>query len=87
MPIKSIIIDNKQTTAKRIAPDKVQLSLVAVPLDAQNDAEPNLSLRLYVNSHLLQTLQSGPDGQVRETLVVDSVGEGQLTIELEEILQ
>jgi hypothetical protein len=61
MPIKSIIIDNKQTKAKRIAPDKVQLDLVALPLDEQNDTEPNLDIRLYVNGQLLQNLQSGAD--------------------------
>ncbi|MEI7918924.1 MAG: hypothetical protein WCH65_01560 [bacterium] len=61
MPIKSIIIDNKQTTAKRIAPDKVQLDLVALPLDEQNDTEPNLDIRLYINGQLLQNLQSGAD--------------------------
>ncbi|MEI7918928.1 MAG: hypothetical protein WCH65_01580 [bacterium] len=61
MPIKSIIIDNKQTTAKRIAPDKVQLDLVALPLDEQNDTEPNLDIRLYINGQLLQNLQSSAD--------------------------
>jgi hypothetical protein len=40
MPIKSIVIDNKQTKAQRIAPDKVQLNIVALPLDEQNDTEP-----------------------------------------------
>jgi hypothetical protein len=61
MSIKSIIIDNKQTTAKRIALDKVQLDLVALPLDEQNDTEPNLDIRLYVNGQLLKNLQSGAD--------------------------
>ena len=61
MSIKSIIIDNKQTTAKRIAPDKIQLNLVAIPFDEQNDVEPNTELRLYINGELFQNLQSGSD--------------------------
>lgn len=61
MPIKSIVIDDKQTTAKRISSDKVQLDLVALPLDENSDAEPNLTIRLYINGQLLQNLQSSAD--------------------------
>jgi hypothetical protein len=57
MPVTSIIID-KKTTAQRIAPDKVQLNIVAFPLDEENNAEPNLELRVYINGELLQNLNS-----------------------------
>ena len=87
MSIKSIIIDNKQTTAKRVSSDKVQLNLVAIPLDEQNDAEPNLNLRLYINGQLFQNLQSGPDWRVNESVVIDSTDTEQITIEIEEVVQ
>jgi len=87
MPIKSIIIDNKQTTAKRIAPDKVQLDLVALPLDEQNDAEPNLDIRLYINGQLLQNLQSGANWCIKEMVVIDNSDAEQITIELEDVVQ
>ncbi len=87
MPIKSIIIDNKQTTAKRIAPDKVQLDLVALSLDEQNDTEPNLDIRLYINGQLLQNLQSGADWCIKKMVVIDNSDAEQITIELEEVVQ
>ena len=87
MSIKSIIIDNKQTTAKRVSSDKVQLNLVAIPLDEQNDAEPNLNLRLYINGQLFQNLQSGPDWRVNESVVIDSTDAEQITIEIEDVVQ
>lgn len=87
MPITSIIIDNTQTTAKRVAPDKVQLDLVALPLDEQNNTEPNLGIRLYVNGQLLQDLQSGLDGRLVGSVVVSDTNSEHLTLELEDIVQ
>lgn len=86
MSIKSIIIDNKQTTAKRIAPDKVQLNLVAMSFDEQNDGEPHLSLRLFVNGDILKTLQTDPGGVVKESIIISNTDNEQIALKLEEYL-
>jgi hypothetical protein len=82
----SIVIDNKQTKAQRIAPDKVQLDIVALPLDEQNDAEPNLDLRLYVNGELFQNLQSNSEGTIKESYVLSHMGSEHLMIKIEDVV-
>lgn len=86
MFIKSIIIDGKQTTAERIAPDKVQLNLVAIPLDEQEDAEPCISLRLFVNGKLLQNLESGADGYIRQSVVINDTDSEDITVNFEDVV-
>ncbi len=87
MSIKSIIIDNKQTTAKRVAPDKVQLDLVALPLDEQNNTGPNMDFRLYVNGMLLQNIQSNTEGCIKESITIDNVDSEQITIKIQNLAE
>lgn len=86
MPITSIIIDNK-TKAQRIAPGKVQLHLVAMPLDEQNDMEPNVSIRLFVNDKLLQNLISDAEGFIKKSLVIDDADSEHISIKLEDTIK
>jgi len=85
MLVNSIIIDN-QTKAQRITSCKVQLHLVAMPLDEDNDTEPNMSLRLFINDQLLQNLQSDIDGYIKESIIIDNIDGENMTVELQDLV-
>ena len=80
MSINSIIIDDAQTKAKRIAPDKVQLDLFV-------KTEPNMDVRLYINGQLFQNLMSDINWSIEENMIIADAWHATITLKLENIAQ
>ena len=72
MAIKKIVIDSRTKTTK-IDASRVQLDILAFPMNEQNQREPWAELRLYVNDSLVKTFISDATGTVQESLIV-SIG-------------
>jgi len=49
MTLKSILIDSNKTKAMKIDDDKVQVDIVAIPVDEENDVELSVKVGLYIN--------------------------------------
>jgi hypothetical protein len=69
MWLKSILIDKAEI--KKISNDKWELHLEVLSLDENNDLEPNVSLKLYINNELVKTLISDEVWEANATLLVD----------------
>lgn len=71
MAIKKIVIDPRTKTTK-IDAGRVQLDIVAFPMNEQNQREPWAELRLYVNNSLVKIFISDATGTVQESLIVSA---------------
>jgi len=83
MPITKIVIDDK-TQAKQLTDDKIQVNLIAYPLNEENQKEPDAELKLFINSQLLQNITSDLQGNINESLIIHGNG-GEIIIKLQDI--
>ncbi len=83
MTIKKIIIDDK-TQAKQLDSNKIQLDLIAFPLNEGNQKEPDVEIKLYVDNQLLQNLTSDLQGNIKESLIINWNGKD-ISIKLQDI--
>lgn len=83
MWIKRIVIDEK-TQAKQVDQNKIQLDLLAYPLNEGNQKEPDAEFKLYVNNQLLQNISSDLQWNIKESLVINSNSK-EITIKLQDI--
>jgi len=70
MWLKSILIDSAKI--EKISNSKWKLKLNILPLDENDDLEPNISLKLYINNELVKTLISDENWEIDDSLVVDT---------------
>lgn len=85
MTLKSILIDGNRTKAMKLGDDKVQVDIVALPVDEENDVELSVKVGLYINWQLFDNLESDLDGYIKKTLVVPHTNEQYITLKLEDL--
>lgn len=69
----------------KLGDDKIQVDIVAIPVDEENDVELSVKVGLYINWQLFDNLESDLDGYIKKTLVVPHANEQYITLKLENL--